>query len=373
MRWRRTLRPLTTGRIALLAGSSIICIAATATPAARPHVELVQVASGLPGSVFVVPAPSGTAGRLYVVEKTGRIMIVDRGRVLPSPFLDIRSEVAGGELRGLFSMAFHPQYLHNGEFFVNYVGRDGDIYVTRFRTVHGVVSLSSRRVLLRVPAMTTDPDGHYGGQVGFGPDGSLYVGLGDASRPETAQDPSTLLGKLVRLHVDTPGAEPEIVAYGLRNPWRFAFDAATGDLYLGDVGGSEREEVDRLPGGFQGVSNFGWPAWEGSSQTEPDPHDLPAQALPPFLEYRHSAKRCYAVIGGPVYRGKELPTLRNRYLFGDLCGGVWSVSVRGGVARNKRVEPLSPPGQLLVSFGTGLHGELYLVTPNGRIYQASNA
>src|SRR5262249_31055901 len=155
----------------------------------------------------------------------------DRGRVVPKPFLDIRAWVTRGELQGLFSMAFHPDYLRNGEFFVNYVGRDGDIYVTRFRAVHGVVSLSSRRVVLRVPTMTTDPYGHYGGQVGFGPDGRLYASFGDADRPEAAQDPSTLLGKLASLPVDTPGAAPRIGAYGLRNPWRFAFDAQTGDLY----------------------------------------------------------------------------------------------------------------------------------------------
>ena len=362
------------GRIFMLATLSIALIAVTAALGARPGVKLVQVASGLTGSVFVVPAPSGLPGRLYVVEKIGRVMIVDRGRVLPKPFLDIRREVAGGELRGLFSMAFHPDYLHNGEFFVNYVGRDRDVDSTRFRAVHGVVSLSSRRVLLRVPTMTTNPDGHYGGQIGFGPDGSLYVSVGDAGRPETAQDPSTLLGKLVRLQIDTPGAAPEIVAYGLRNPWRFAFDPATGDLYIGDVGDSQREEVARLPSGFQGVANFGSPVWEGSIQKEPDPHDLPGQILPPFLEYRHTAKRCYAVVGGPVYRGTALPTLSNRYLFADLCGGVWSVSVRGGVAHNRRTEPLYPyPLGLIVSFGSGSHGELYLVTLNGRIYQVSNA
>jgi glucose/arabinose dehydrogenase len=358
---------------ALSIGVSIVCVAVPIAPAAgRRGVRLALVAKGLRGSVFVVPAPSGLPGRIYVVEKAGRIMVVDRGRILPRPFLDICMEVAGGELRGLFSMAFHPDYLHNGKFFVNYVGRDGDIYVTQFRAVHGVVSLSSRRVLLRVPTGTTDPDAHYGGQVEFGRDGRLYVSFGDAGRPDTAQDASTLLGKLVRLQVDAPGVAPKIVAFGQRNPWRFSFDRATGDLYIGDVGNIRREEVDRLPSGFQGIANFGWPVWEGSIRLEPDPENLPGQILPPFLEYSHSAKRCYSVIGGPVYRGRDLPTLTNRYLFADLCGGVWSVSIRGGAARDRRSEPLSPvPPAPIVSFGTGSHGELYLVTLNGHVYQVS--
>ena len=328
------------------------------------------MASGLPGAVFVAPAPSHVPGRLYVVRKNGTIVTVDGGRARPKPFLDLRGEVAGGELRGLFSVAFHPQFLSNGELFVNYVGRDGDIYVTRFRAIHGIAARSSRRVLIRVPTATTDPDGHYGGQLAFGPDGRLYVGFGDGDRPESAQDPSTLLGKLVRLDVDRPGASPEIVAYGLRNPWRMSFDRGTGDLYIGDVGESRREEVDRLPRGFRGVANFGWPVWEGSVRISSPPSDLPGRILPPLLEYAHSVARCYAVIGGYVYRGTDVQSLAGRYLYGDLCGGVWSVGVAGGVARARRAEPLDPP-QLLVSFGEGASGELYLVTLAGRVYEVS--
>ena len=349
----------------LAVGSSV----AGATPSAGPALRL--VASGLPGAVFVAPAPSAVPDRLYVVRKNGTIAIVDRGRTLPKPFLDLRGQVAGGELRGLFSVAFHPRYLSNGELFVNYVGRDGDIYVTRFRAVHGLAALSSRRVLIRVPTATTNPDGHYGGQLAFGPDGRLYAGFGDGDQPESAQDPSTLLGKLVRLDVDTPGAEPEIVAYGLRNPWRMSFDRRTGDLYIGDVGETRREEVDRLPRGFRGPANFGWPAWEGSVRISSPAAGLPGRLLPPFLEYAHAVARCYAVIGGYVYRGTDVPGLAGRYLYADLCGGVWSVRVAGGVARAKREEPLSP-GELLVSFGQGASGELYIVTLAGRVYELAS-
>jgi glucose/arabinose dehydrogenase len=329
------------------------------------------VASGLPGAVFVAPAPLHAPDRLYVVRKSGTIVTVDGGRARPKPFLDLRGQVAGGGLRGLFSVAFHPDFGRNGELFVNYVGRDGDIYVTRFRSVHGLAALSSRRVLIRVPTATAKPDGHYGGQLAFGPDGRLYVGFGDGDQPESAQDPSTLLGKLVRLDVDRPGALPEIVAYGLRNPWRMSFDRRTGDLYVGDVGETRREEVDRLPKGFRGVANFGWPVWEGSVRISSPAADLRGRILPPLLDYAHSAARCYAVIGGYVYRGTSVPSLAGRYLYADLCGGVWSVRVVGGIARARREEPLSP-GQLVVSFGEGASGELYIVTIAGRVYELAS-
>jgi glucose/arabinose dehydrogenase len=332
---------------------------------------LTRVAGGLPGVVFPAPAPLDVPDRLYVVRRNGTIVTVDRGRALPRPFLDLRGQVAGGGLRGLFSVAFHPGYRRNGELFVNYVGRDGDIYVTRFKAVHGLAALSSRRVLIRVATATSDPEGHYGGQLAFGPDGRLYVGLGDGNRPESAQDPSTLLGKLVRFDVDKPGALPEIVAYGLRNPWRMSFDRATGDLYIGDVGETRREEVDRLPKGFRGVANFGWPAWEGLVRISSPATDLPGRVVPPFLEYAHSVARCYAVIGGYVYRGKAVPSLAGRYLYADLCGGVWSIRVAGGIARARREEPLSP-GELVVSFGQAPSGELYIVTLRGRVYQLAS-
>jgi glucose/arabinose dehydrogenase len=221
-----------------------------------------------------------------------------------------------------------------------------------------------------VPTTNKHAFGHYGGQLAFGPDGDLYASFGDADQPESAQDPTTLLGKLVRLDVDTPGAEPEIRALGLRNPWRFSFDRATEDVYIGDVGQDRREEVDRLPRAFRGLANFGWPVWEGSVRARPVPPGLLGRVLPPFVEYLHAKGRCNAVTGGYVYRGSRLRRLNGRYIYGDLCGGVWSVTVRGGVARDKREEPLSPPG-LLVSFAEGWRGELYIVALNGGIYEVS--
>ena len=232
--------------------------------------------------------------------------------------------------------------------------------------------MSSERVLVHVPTVRKDPYGHYGGQLAFGPDGLLYAGFGDADQPEAAQDPTTLLGKIVRLDVATRGAEPEVVASGLRNPWRLSFDPATGDLYVGDVGENLREEVDRLPHGFRGLANFGWPVWEGSVRVGSAAAGLEGRLLTPFLEYRHASGRCNSVTGGVVYRGSELARLRDRYVYGDLCGGVSSVTVRGGVARDRRPEPLSPPG-LLVSFAEGRQGQLYVVALNGGVYEVSTA
>jgi glucose/arabinose dehydrogenase len=349
----------------LVAGVALASAGGGAAARGSPGLEL--VASGLTGAVFVAPAPSGLPGRLYVVQRSGLIRVVDGRRVLPTPFLDIRRQVRSGGLRGLFSLAFHPDYRHNGRFFVNYVGKDGDVYVTEFRAVHGVGAVSSRRVLVRVPTTRKDAYGHYGGQLAFGPDGRLYAGFGDGDEPDAAQDPSTLLGKLVSLDVGRPGAEPEIRAFGLRNPWRFSFDRATGDLYVADVGDARREEVDLLPRGFRGVADFGWPEWEGSLRRRPAGPALAGRLVAPLLEYRHAKGRCNSITGGLVYRGGAIEALRGRYVYGDLCGGVWSVSVRGGVARDRRAEPLSPPG-LLTAFGEGAQGELYVVALNGRVW-----
>jgi hypothetical protein len=303
-----------------------------------------------------------------VVQHTGLVRIVDGGRVLDQPFLDLRDRVTGGGLRGLFSIAFDPDYHRNGRFFVNYVGRDGDVYVSRFTAVHGVGFRSSERVLVRVPTAQKDPYNHYGGQLAFGPDGRLYASFGDDGQPDAAQDSTTLLGKLVRLDVDAARPSPEVVAVGLRNPWRFSFDRATGDLYIGDVGEARREEIDRLPRGFRGVANFGWPYWEGLLQLRAPPAGLPGRLLAPLTEYRHVRGRCASVIGGYVYRGDGVPGLRGRYLYGDLCGGVWSLPARGGTLVARRAEPLVPRGEL-VSFAEGAAGELYLITFEGLIYE----
>src|SRR5262245_25300397 len=190
------------------AGSPYFAQAATGAKPAR-LLPVRVVVDGLRNPVHVVPAPSGRTGRVYVVEQGGRVRIADDGRLLERPFVDLRGVVAHGGLRGLLSFAFHPRYVVNGRAYVHYVGRDGAIYVAEIRTVQGYAS--SRRVLLRVPASRA-PYAHYGGHLLFGPDGRLYVGLGDAGVPESAQDPDGLLGKIVRIRVQGPAAKPEVVA-----------------------------------------------------------------------------------------------------------------------------------------------------------------
>jgi glucose/arabinose dehydrogenase len=349
-----------------IAATAVLVVAvggsATAATSHAPGPALATAATGLPGAVFAAPAPSGRPGRLYVVQRAGLVRIVDRGRVLDPPFVDLRSRVASGGLRGLFSLAFDPHYDRTDWF---YVGRDGDVYVSRLKAVHGVAARSSEHMLLRVPTPQKDPNSHYGGQVAFGPDGRLYASFGDGGLRATAQDRSTLLGKLVRLDVRSPQPQPETVAVGLRNPWRFSFDAASGDLYIGDVGESSREEVDRIRRSDRGVANLGWPYREGSLRVRPAPGGVEGRLLGPLVEYRHARGRCNSVTGGYVYRGKTIRALSGRYVYGDLCGGVWSVPAAGG---RPRAEPLAPPG-LLVSFAEGAAGELYLITLEGRIYE----
>lgn len=360
-------------RIAWLVPAAVLALVSGAASAAKPVTPaLVLVATGLPGAVFAAPAPSGRPDRLYVVQRTGLVRILDHARVLDPPFLDLRDRLSGGGLRGLFSLAFDPGYAENGRFFVNYVGRDGDVYVSQFTAVHGVGARSSERVLLRVATPRKDPFAHYGGQVAFGPDGQLYASFGDDATADAAQDADTLLGKLVRIDVRAKMPQPQVVAIGLRNPWRLSFDPVSRDLYIGDVGDTRREEIDRLPPGFRGVANFGWPYFEGSLPTQKAPQQLAGRVLAPFAEYRHVRGRCNSVTGGYVYRGSALPSLRGRYMYGDLCGGVWSVPANGRSGSIRRAEPIAPPG-LLTSFAEGADHTFYLITLEGRVYEVAAA
>ena len=263
-----------------------------------------------------------------------------------------------------FSLAFHPRYVVNGRAYVYYVGRDGATYVAEIRTVRGFAA--SRRVLLRIPASRA-PYAHYGGHVLFGPDGLLYVSIGDGGVPATAQDPDVLLGKIVRLRVGEANAKPEIVASGLRNPWRFWFTRDGSALVIGDVGANRREEIDVVRRRLFGRANLGWPWFEGTvrrARPEPDGRSV---LVKPFVEYGHARKRCYSVVGGIVYRGALFPDLRGRHIFGDLCGGMWSVRLSGHAARRSlRAEPFAALG-ILTSIAESADRELLLVGGDGSI------
>jgi glucose/arabinose dehydrogenase len=329
---------------------------------------LTDVVGGLRSPVFVAPAPGGRRDRLYVVEQAGRIRIADGPKLLRRPFLDLRARVRSRGLQGMFSLAFDPDYDRNHRFFVNYVGLDGNIHIASFRTRRGFAIPRSHRNILTVTSVNRDPYSHYGGAVVFGPGRRLYASFGDSGDGASSQSDSTLLGKLVRIDVDRPGSAPVVIAYGLRNPWRFSFDRATGTIYVGDAGGNLREEVNRLPKDLRGKANFGWDVYEGNIQRRPVPDGLRGVLVEPFVVYRHQPRRCNSVIGGYVYRGNAVPSLRGRYVYGDLCGGVWSVSQRRGRVADRRSEPFDPPG-LLSSFGEGIDGELYVLSFDGHVYR----
>jgi glucose/arabinose dehydrogenase len=340
---------------------------AVETQPPAPHrvklkLKLVPVVETLSNPTHVTAAPN-EPNRLYVVEQAGRIRIVANGKVLARPFLDIRDRV-GSEFdeQGLLSMAFHPDYADNSLFYVNFTDRSGDTRVVEFRAATSSSPESVREVLF----VDQPYANHNGGQLAFGPDGRLYVGMGDGGGggdPDgRAQDLSSRLGKLLRLNVDEPGAQWEIVAFGLRNPWRFSFDRETGDLYLGDVGEKQWEEIDFVPRGESRLLNFGWDVYEGTHRFETEDINGAGELMQPIFEYDHG-QGC-SVNGGHVYRGKRIPAARGRYFFGDYCTGrIWSLIVKDGRATDVRIHSFKVGA--LSSFGEDAHGELLLVTHGG--------
>jgi glucose/arabinose dehydrogenase len=327
-------------------------------PAAAAGYRFVQVASGLDQPVHV-SAPRNQPGRIYVVEQEGRIRIVQNGRITGT-FLDIRSQVACCGEQGLLSVAFHPRYGRNGKYYVNYTDRRGDTRVVEYR---------GQRRLRQIFFVDQPYSNHNGGQSAFGPDGRLYVGTGDGGGggdPENrAQSFGSRLGKMLAINVDRRAPRPQMVGYGLRNPWRFSFDRRTGDLYIGDVGQNSWEEVDFTRRGSQGIENYGWDVYEGRARFENKQPSGNGRLVFPVFVYPLDGGHC-AVSGGFVYRGRAVRSAAGRYFFGDNCSGtVWSFPA--GRARSVRREPFSLGG--LSSFGEDANGELYAVTLNGRVYQ----
>ena len=331
------------------------------------------VASGLQRPVDIQHAGDGS-GRLFILEKVGRIRILQDQQLLPVPFLDISDRVGStGNEQGLLGLAFHPEYTENGRFFLNYTDRDGNTVLARYQRTAASVSAdpSSELIVLRVDQPFPN---HNGGGLAFGPDGYLYAGLGDggsAGDPfDNGQNPASLLGAILRLDVDSvePYAVPadnpfgnEIWAYGLRNPWRISFDRSTGDLYIGDVGQNQWEEVDFVAAGTPGGLNFGWKYYEGThAYSGTPPQDL--QLTPPIVEYDHS-QGC-SVTGGYVYRGTMLEW-NGIYLYGDYCTQtVWGLfRLEGGW----QVQVLFGAGGSITSFGQDQAGEVYIATDDGRI------
>ncbi len=317
------------------------------------------------------------SGRLFVIEKVGRIRIIEQGQLLVAPFLDITSRVGSrGNEQGLLGLAFHPRYAQNGYFFVNYTDRNGDTVIARYQ-VSSDPNFADPNSEVKLLGVSQPFPNHNGGVLAFGPDGYLYAGLGDggaAGDPlDHAQNLDTLLGKILRLDVDS--AEPytlppdnpfgnEIWAYGLRNPWRMSFDKRTGDLYIGDVGQGEWEEIDYIPAGSPGGINFGWDYREGAHEYEGNPPQG-LVLVDPIAEYNHQEGGC-SVTGGYVYRG-AMPEWNGIYLYGDYCTGfIW------GLFRSDegwQVRLLFDTDVNITSFGQDEFGEIYLVGDGGGIYR----
>jgi glucose/arabinose dehydrogenase len=336
----------------------------TSTGASPLRLKLTKVVAGLDAPVDLASTP-GEPNRLYVVEQPGRIRVIENGQLLPRPFLDITSAVRSGGEQGLLSVAFHPDYADNGLFYVDYTDLNGDTHVVEFEAHDGQAPIK-RRELLFVEQPYAN---HNGGQLAFGPDGRLYVGMGDGGSggdPENrAQNLAERLGKLLSLDVDLPGADWRIEGYGLRNPWRFSFDRETGDLWIGDVGQGEWEEIDYTPRDSPGLENYGWDVFEGSHQFEDKKPNPRGKLVMPIAEYSHD-HGC-SITGGFVYRGARIPAAQGRYFYGDYCSGtVWSLVLHddkaADIRRHFHVSSLS-------SFGEDAAGELYLVSLDGDVFR----
>jgi len=358
------------GVVAFGVATSLPVAALSVTHASTPRFRLSLVASGLTYPTFA-GAPKGQPGYLYVTEQPGVIRVIVNGKLRARPFLDIRSRVKSDhDVKGLLSMAFHPDYVHNHLFYVDYTDRNGDTAVVRYRSngSSGLPGTATKLLSVHEPYAN-----HYGGQLEFGPDGRLYVSVGDGGSggdPDNrAQDLSQRLGKLLRLNVNKAGAKWQVVGYGLRNPWRFSWDRVTHDLYIADVGQENWEEVDvRTPVQQKTLNNYGWSVWEGRSRYKPNVSANTTGALvSPLVVYKHEQGRC-AVTGGYVYRGKAVPAARGRYFYSDFCSGdIWSLRTSKGKLVDNRHEKLHKV--LLSSFGEDSAGELYLVSLQGRIFR----
>ncbi|MBC8335001.1 MAG: PQQ-dependent sugar dehydrogenase [Anaerolineales bacterium] len=336
------------------------------------EVQWEVVANGLDQPLDIQHA-GDNSGRIFIVERGGKILVLENGFVLEEPFLNIGNKIATrNSEQGLLGLAFHPDYAENGYFFINYSDRNGDTVIARYQVSGNPnqANPDSETAFIHVD----QPFGnHNGGGMAFGPDGFLYIGLGDggsANDPRgNGQNLNTYLGKLLRISVDSteppygvPADNPfndiqrsEIWALGLRNPWRFSFDSLTGDLYIGDVGQNQWEEIDFLPAGSPGGANFGWNYREGQHPFSGEP-PAGTELIAPVAEYDHG-QGC-SVTGGVIYRGTELPEWQGLYLYGDFCSGrIWGLLQIDGIWQTQK---LMEADFSIASFGQDQAGNIYL-------------
>jgi glucose/arabinose dehydrogenase len=339
---------------------------------AKARVRLQEVAR--------LESPVGMALRrgddgIYLIEQTGRVRVLHGGRMDPNPVLDVSNQIKASGEQGLLGIAFSP----DGNFlYLDYTDTRGDTHIAEFAVRNGRPDPSSQRNVITIAQPFAN---HNGGQLAFGPNGGLYIALGDggsAGDPQgNGQNLDALLGKILRIDprpsggrpygiprdnpfVNRAGARPEVWDYGLRNPWRFSFDPDTKDLWIADVGQGTWEEVDHEPAG-KGGRNYGWNRLEGNHRFE---GDAPPGVVAPVLEYNHDGGAC-TIIGGSVYRGDAIPDLRGAYLYGDYClGWVKAVPATGGSSRDLRINVPS-----LTSFGADQRGELFALSGQGQVFR----
>ena len=367
------------GQVVTTAGSDGVV-----TTAAAFTLTLTPFKSGFANPVFMTSAHDGT-GRLFVVEKGGRIKVIRRdGTVLPTPLIDLSARVSKGSEQGLLGLAFHPNFRTNGKFYVDFTNLAGATVINEYRLSppgSNRVTLPGRRVLTIAQPYAN----HNGGDIAFGPDGFLYIGMGDggsAGDPgNRAQSLNTLLGKILRINVNghtrtrgylIPSSNPyvgrvgrdEIWSYGLRNPWRFSFDRTTGDLVIGDVGQNAVEEIDFSPGASSRGANYGWRPWEGRRRNFDEP--APGTVFP-VITHSHGEGYC-SITGGYVVRDPRLTGWVGRYLYGDFCRGrIESARLSSGKATEQRSTGLEVPS--LSSFGEDALGRVYAVSLDGAVYR----
>lgn len=362
------------------------------------EILLQPVVKGLKNPVAITHAGDGS-GRLFVLEQEGRIRVSHKGKLQPTPLLDISNKISAGGERGLLGIAFHPKFKQNGLLYLNYTAKRPELktFISEFRLKGTTIDEKSERVLLTIE----QPWGnHNGGQLAFGHDGYLYIGVGDGGSgndpQNNGQNLAMLLGKILRIDVNeksearpfaipadnpfinTPNARPEIYAYGLRNPWRFSFDRQTGQLYAADVGQNEIEEIDIIEKG----KNYGWRVMEGPQCTPGVNPDCNKEGYTlPIYSYDHDTGR--SITGGYVYRGKAIPELCGTYLYGDFVNqAIWGLRYRDGkvIAHKTLYDPKSlfslaidyfrDDGLLISTFGEDEAGEVYVgAYQSGTIYR----
>lgn len=359
-------------------------------PPSSIAVKLEPITMALSAPVFMTAPPTDNT-RLFIVEQGGAIKVFDvsTGSLLSTPFLDLSGAIASGGERGLLGMAFDPSYQSNGRFYVHYTDTNGDIVIARYlaSTSNANEADPSSAVILRRIAHPTFSN-HNGGMLAFGPEGCLYAGPGDGGGTgdpnNNAQNPASLLGKLLRLDPTTgngctnaipnpfagAGGAPEVWSIGLRNPWRFSFDRQTGDLYIGDVGQNTREEVNVALSPQAGrQANYGWRLMEGFLCFNPSSNCDSGGLTLPVLDYPQTGGAC-SVIGGYVYRGTAIPSLQGTYFYADLCAGfVRSFRYRNAQATDQFEWPSLSPGPSITSFGEDAQGELYIMTLSGGLWR----